>query len=92
MSNVRLNQNVYVITFSNGEPYCLTKGKVYMKNNNSFILEDMLSEATIEEYKIPCDFDEEGLRWFRTLKEAREYIKSKGYILIKTYDDCWNVE
>lgn len=71
----RIGSYVYVISYVNGEPYCITKDKVYMKNLFSFITEDMLNDAVIDEYKKPLSFEDVDGDWAKTLKEAKEIVK-----------------
>ena len=100
----RLGSYVYVITYVDSEPYCITKSKVYMKNNEAFITEDMLSDFVIEEYRRELLFEGDESSWAKTLKEAKEIVKkhieywndyrgTKYKPVFKKVDDsAWNVE
>lgn len=84
-----LNKIVYVIVNEN-EPYCLIKGKIYMINKNLFILKEQLNEGVINEFRIEYDFKDKNKTWFETFNEAKNYLKSKKYILEKNCKDEWN--
>ena len=100
----RLNSYVYVITYVDDMPYCITKDKVYMKNANEFITEDMISDDVISEYRWPLDSDDYGRRWAKTLAEAKEIVnkyiqeeeqyfgKEYQYTITKNRNDSWNIE
>lgn len=94
----RLYSYIYVITYVDSEPYCITKDMVYMKNDKEFITEDMMSHSVIEEYRKPLDTSEYGDRWTRTLKEAKEVVKKWaeecGYNIDieKNYNDSWHID
>lgn len=77
----RLNSYVYIITYDDGIPICITKDKVYMKNKDEFITEEMLGWDVIEEYRLPCNLRLYGYTWTKTLKEAKEVVK-------KWFDGC----
>ena len=77
----RLNSYVYIITYSDGIPFCITKDRVYMKNKDEFITEEMIASDVIEEYRLPCDIKSYGDTWTKTLKEAKEVIK-------KWFNEC----
>lgn len=94
----RLNSYVYVITYVDSKPHCISRDIVYMKNKDSFIVEDMMSNAVIEEYRIPLDISDYGERYTYTLKEAKEVVrkwaKEQGYDfdIKKTCDNSWNID
>lgn len=70
----RLNSYVYVITYVNDEPYCVTRDKVFMKNKDSFITDDMLEESVIQEYKSPLSLEDYGDRWVKNFSEIKEVL------------------
>lgn len=82
---------VYVLTYVDDRPYCLTKGAIYMQNKEAFILEDMLEDYTIKEYRRPIYFEDEGEIWFKTLDQAKNHLYDLGYALKSCNDDEWNV-
>lgn len=94
----RLNSYVYIITYVDSEPYCITKDMVYMKNDKEFITEDMISPSVIEEYRYPLDVSDYGDRWTHTLKEAKDVVKKwaedYGYNIDieKNYNDSWHID
>ena len=96
----RLNSKVFLLVCDCGVPWFITKGIVYMKNNEAFITEDMLSEDVIDAYREPQYFYSYKETWFSSLKEAKEYVKkwfkgtSYNYKITKAsvFDDCWNIE
>lgn len=93
----KLNSSVYIITYVDSEPYCITKDVVYMKSANEFITEDMLSDFVIDEYRRPCAGEDYGYTWVKTLKEAKEVVRKYcednniDFTIEKTKDDSWNV-
>lgn len=82
---------VYVLTYVDNKPYCLSKGTIYMQNQEAFILEDMLEDYTIKEYRRPIYFEDENEVWFRTLDQAKNHLDNLGFKLYKYCDDEWNV-
>lgn len=82
---------VYVLTYVDDKPYCLTKGDIYMRNEEAFILEDMLEDYIIEEYREPIYFNDENKTWFKTLKQAENHLDNLGFKLVKDYEDEWNI-
>lgn len=91
----RLNSYVYILTYVDGEPFCISKDKVYMKNKYAFIPEDVFNESVIDEYKKEYFFEEYGIVWFKKLKDIRKYLKEwfeQEYKIIKVYGDGWNIE
>lgn len=87
----KIDQEIYMITYVSNEPYSLTKGKVFMMNDSSFIVENMLGDGYISEYRKPLNFKDEGITWFRTFNAAEEYIKSKGYSIKYEIDSEWSI-
>ena len=93
--NPRLNSYVYILTCVDGEPFCISKDKVYMKNKESFIPEGVFNESVIDEYKKQYFFKEYGIFWFERLKDIRKYLEETcepKYKIIKVYGDGWNIE
>ena len=93
MANIRLNKIVYVLpTYSNGDFVCLSKQTVYMKNKTDFIVEDSLDDCVIDEcrrsYNIEDDFN---IAWFKSLKDARQYVASKNRKLKKVLEGVWEI-
>ena len=95
----QLDSYVYVITWCDSEPFCITKDKVYMKNKTDFITEDMLSSSVIEEYRQPMSVEDYGYYWTKTLKEAKELVikffkeeLGREVAIIKQRDNDWNIE
>lgn len=70
----RLSSYVYVITYVNDEPFCVTRDKVFMKNKDSFITEDMLVESVIQEYKSPLSLEDYGDRWVKKFSEIKDVL------------------
>ena len=103
--NPRLNSYVYIITFVHDKPYSITRDKVYMKNKEAFITENMMYDDYIPEYREECKFNEYGKRWCKTFKEAKAIVKENekrinNYYSDKHYDfkiekcdkNIWNIE
>lgn len=93
--NPRLNSYVYILTYVDHEPFCITKDKVYMKNKYSFIPETIFDESIIDEYKREYFFEEYGAIWFDKLKDVRTYLNEwfgQKYKIVKVYGDSWNIE
>lgn len=91
----RLNSYVYILTYDYGTPYCITKDKVYMKNNEAFITEGVLNEIYIDEYRKEQYFKDYQKTWFTSLKEIRNYLRKNGeekYKIIKANGGEWNIE
>lgn len=94
----RLYSYVYVITYVDFQPYCISKDMVFMKNNKEFITEDMLSRGVINEYRHSLDTSEYGNRWTHTLKEAKDAVIkwAKEHVydvdIKKTCDNSWNID
>jgi hypothetical protein len=99
----RLNSYVYIITYVDGEPYCVTRDQVYMKNKNAFIVEEALYGSVIEEYRIEHYNDGYMDTWCKTFKEVKEILRQNEiaeikyghnvhYILVKGRENSWNVE
>lgn len=106
MNNIKLpqlNSYVYVITYVDGMPYCITKDRVYMKNATEFITEDMISDSVINEYRYPLDCDDYGRRWTKTLAEAKasvnKYFQEEKlyfgneiqYTITKNTNESWSI-
>ena len=95
IKNPRLNSYVYILTYVDGEPFCISKDKVYMKNKESFITEAVFNDSFIEESRKEHYFDDYLISWFSKLKEARKYLKDNyesKFKLVKCYGDEWNIE
>ena len=99
----RLNSYVYIITYVEGEPYCVTRDKVYMKNKDAFIVEDALYNYVIEEYRTEHIADDYMTTWCKTFKDVKEILKQDEiaeaeyghnvhYVLEKVKENSWNVE
>ena len=95
----QLDSYVYVITWCNSEPFCITKDRVYMKNKTDFITEDMLSGSVIEEYRQPMSVEDYGYYWTKTLKEAKELVikyfkeqQGREVIITKLNNNDWDIE
>ena len=95
----QLDSYVYVITWCNSEPFCITKDKVYMKNKTHFITGEMLSGSVIEEFRFPMSVDNYGCNWTKTLKEAKELVikffkeqLGREVAITKCSDTDWNIE
>ena len=75
----RLNSYIYVIEERDHDfqPVCIVKDKVYMRNATEFITEDMMNYGIDEEYKVPLGPEEYGKRWFKTLEEAKEFVRKQ---------------
>lgn len=106
MNNIKLlqlNSYVYVITYVDGMPYCITKDRVYMKSATEFITEDMISDSVINEYRYPLNANNYGRRWTKTLKEAKESVNKYfqeekqyfgneiQYTITKNTNESWSV-
>lgn len=105
MNLPKLNSYVYVITYVDSYPYCVTKDRVYMKNEDEFITEEMLDDCVITEYRIPLSIDNYGEAWVKTFKEVKETLKKieqekfalcgeklHFYLRCKCDDHNWNVD
>ena len=103
MNLPRLNSYVYIITYVDDKPHCVTRDKVYMKNKEAFIVEDAIYNSSIEEYRTPHYAEEYMTSWCKTLKEVKEVLKQREtyeaefghnvhYKLVKTSENSWNVE
>ena len=94
----RLNSYVYVITYVDSQPYCISRDKVYMKNDKEFITEDMMMGDVIEEYRCPLDASDYGDRWTYTLKEAKDVVRQWAeywdydFDIKKNYENSWCVD
>ena len=100
----RLGSNVYIITEVDGDPFCVTKAPVYMKNKEAFIVEDALDDGSIEEFRRPQYLEDYGYTWVKTFKEVKDILvkyeeaelrfggKRVKYRLEKVDDTDWNVE
>ena len=95
----QLDSYVYVITWCDCEPFCISKDKVYMRNKTHFITEDMLSANVIEEYRQPMSVNDYGHYWTKTSKEAKEIVNKffkeelgREVMIIKNSDSDWKVE
>ena len=106
MALPKLGSTVYILTFVEDKPHCVTKDTVYMKNNKSFIVENALSNTIIDEYRTEYS-DEQDIgycsSWHKSLKEVKialnEYEKNVGKYgdhvhckLEKQSEDSWHVE
>ncbi len=95
IKNPRLNSYVYILTYVDGEPFCVSKDKVYMKSKETFITESIFNTSYIEEIRCEHYFDDYGICWFSKLKDARKYLKERydnKFKLVKCYGDEWNIE
>ena len=105
MNLPRLNTYIYIITYVNGSPYAITKDKVYMKNKESFITEEMLCDYFIPEFPMPLNIDDYGRYWCKSLKECKDILEKwrqeemkyfeneiEPYKLKKVDENSWNVE
>jgi hypothetical protein len=92
----RLNSYIYVIEESDYDfqPVCIVKDKVYMRNATEFITEDMMNNSVDDDYKVPLSLEEYGKRWFKTLEEAKEYVRKQFDYEIKFIPngDDWGIE
>lgn len=95
----RLNSKVWIIVFIEGEVYTLSKQKVYMKNKEGFITEETIDDSIMNEARIEYTLDSYGENWFKTFKEAKEYLDKyyEGYATYtleknKTLKDFYYVE
>lgn len=66
--------------FVDNKPYCVTKDVVYMMNEEAFIVSEAISDFSLDEYRRPLYFDNEGIighitSWHFTLKSVKEAIK-----------------
>lgn len=76
----RLNSSVWIIIYNNtydGNPYSLSKQKVYMKNKSEFITEEAIDVSKIDECRIAYSAEDYGRFWFKSLKDAKTYLKTK---------------
>lgn len=76
----RLNSSVWIIIYNNtydGTPYSLSKQKVYMKNKSEFITEEAIDVSKLDECRIAYSSNEYGEFWFKSLKDAKTYLKTK---------------
>lgn len=89
MNNVKIGETVYII-FKNS----INKEKVYLIGEESFCHERAFNGSFLATYRSPLRYDEEGTRWFRTLKEAKEQLKKISGCdrIVKHDDDYWEVE
>lgn len=69
----RLNSTVYIVSMF-GTCIDIEAVKVDFKNKEAFAIE-VDSVIRLDSYKIHY-FDDYGLDWFSTLKEAREFVES----------------
>ncbi len=101
----RLNSWVYIVTYVDGIPYCVTRDIVFMRNKDSFIVEDALSNSVIDEYRTYHTLDGYGESWVKTFKEVKEVLAKSAkeeskyrddhivkYVARKSCENSWNVE
>ena len=70
----KLNSNIYVIY--NGD--CIILDKAKWLGKESFVTADMMSGTICDEYKIELMYKDYNKTWFKTLKEAKEYLLSNN--------------
>ena len=87
----KLNSYVYVLTFVDGLPYCITRDKVYMKNNKAFIVEGIFDDSVIEEFRVEQYFKNYNKTWFTSLESTKKYL-GDNFRIVKAHVDAWNVD
>ena len=89
---VHIGQTVYVI-YGDG----ITKVQVEMLGKTAFAHSLSFNECMIEEFRRPCEFEEEGERWFRNLNDAKRKLRQNypkcriRKIIDGSGDDHWRV-
>lgn len=89
MYKPKIGETIYVI-FENS----ISKEKVYMLGESSFIHQNSLNPFRRDVYREPLDYWDYGATWFTSLNEAKGKLKSinnyKG-VIRKIEDDYWEI-
>lgn len=82
----RLNCNVY-IRFDIGSTSSINRETVLALGKEVFFHTGAIDEGAVDSYRKPLRYDQYGVWWFKTLKEAKEKLGK----LNKVYNDYWEV-
>lgn len=90
MRTIRLGTSIYIIY-----EYAIYKVHVYMKGKEEFCHDEAFDADYLESYRWPLRYDEEGITWFRTIKDAKAKLREKypkdEYKIVKL-DECWEAQ
>lgn len=70
MSKIAIGETFYLIYY-NG----ITEETVYLIGEERFCHQNAFNGNFRWDYRAPLSYDGEGIRWFRTLKDAKDYLK-----------------
>lgn len=89
---VRLGQKVFLLYRNKHMNDWIEQTTVYMRNNEAFLAPTILDDGLIDECRIEFRYEDYGKTWFKSLKEAKEYLNKTigtNYKLQKlTFTDC----